>query len=391
LEESEIFEDLRFLRGLWKKINDESKAAKSLSVIYRDLDLITRTIRDLMTIDVEQLIIDQRDLTERAKDLINYISPDLVDRVHHYQESEPIFQHYHLENEIDKSLKRKVWLKSGGYIVIDRTEALSVIDVNTGKYTGHHNLEDTVLKINLEAAIEAARQIRLRDLGGIIVIDFIDMMEEKHRSDVLDVLEEEVKKDRTKSHVFGLTRLGLVEMSRKKVRRNLEELLLCPCPACEGSGKVLNLEASRVALERDLNNYKASDAEAIWVSVSPQLINLVIGGRGVRLKEMESKIRKSIYVSIDHTLSMGKYEISFVGNDLEARRRALPVRLGEIYAVKMESGHNMNDKDGIAKIDGYVIDVQEGAPYLGKQVVIKIDEIFSTYARGHIVFVPPYH
>jgi ribonuclease G len=325
LDEAEVFEDLHFLRGLWQQVKKECGPASIPSVVYRDLDLTARTIRDLMTADVEALVIDRRDLVDRAKDLLNFISPELIHRVEYYAGGEPVFEHYHLENEIDKSLRRKVWLKSGGYLVIDRTEALSVIDVNTGKYTGHHNLEDTVLKINLEAVSEAARQIRLRDLGGIIIIDFIDMAEEKHRTEVLAALERELKKDRTKSHVYGLTRLGLVEMSRKKVRQNLEELLLCGCPVCDGTGRILSPEAARARLDRELLTYRTSEAAAMWVSVSPQLMNLVVGANGHRLKEIESRIGKKVYVTANPALFMGKYEISFVGSDDEVRKRAFSV------------------------------------------------------------------
>lgn len=238
VEVDELLKDLHFLRGLWKKIMAESDSFKASSCVYRDLDLTARTIRDLMTNEVEQLVIEQPKQVQRAKDLLTYISPHLVDKIYLYQGSEPIFHHFDIENELDKSLRRKVWLKSGGYLMIDRTEALTVIDVNTGKFTGHHDLEDTVVKTNLEAAQEAARQIRLRDIGGIIIIDFIDMAQDEHRAEVLEVLDSEFKKDRTKSHIYGLTRLGLVEMSRKKVRQNLEELLLCTCPVCDGEGKI---------------------------------------------------------------------------------------------------------------------------------------------------------
>jgi ribonuclease G len=387
IDEEEFLKDLHFLRGLWKKMMTENDSLKPPSCVYRDLDLTARTIRDLMTQEVERLVIDRRELVQRAQDLLTYISPHLVEKVTLYQGNEPIFHHFHIENELDKSLRRKVWLKSGGYLIIDHTEALTVIDVNTGKFTGHHDLEDTVVKTNLEAAKEAARQIRLRDIGGIIIIDFIDMVQDGHRSNVLEVLEAEFKKDRTKSHIYGLTRLGLVEMSRKKVRQNLEEILLCPCPVCDGAGKVLTSEAARASVERELLSYQASTDEAIWIKMNPSLFSAFMASRGSRLKEIEGNIGMRIYVSSDQTLPLGKYEIPYVGSEAEVRRRALPVEVGQWVIVTVEAEHSLNPIDGIGKINGYVIDVRDGVKYKGKQVVVRIDEVFPTYARGHVLYV----
>ncbi len=214
--------DLQFLRTQWSRIQKKSKAVSVPSLIYRDLGLVPRLVRDLLSEEVKQFVIDDGSAFRRIKEVIQLSAPELTERLSLYTDKEHIFDAFRIQGDIDKALKRKVWLKNGGYLIIDQTEALTVIDVNTGKYTGHTHLEDTVLKTNIEAAIEIARQLRLRDIGGIIIIDFIDMKEEKHKEKILQVLTGEMRKDRTKSNILGLTQLGLVEMTRKKYVRILE-------------------------------------------------------------------------------------------------------------------------------------------------------------------------
>ena len=207
-------------------------------VLYEDEDIIYRTIRDFYAPDIDKIIINNRKEYEKTLELADVLFPGLRQRVELFDDSVPIFQYFDIEYKIEKAIQKKVWLKNGGYLIIDPTEALTVIDVNTGKFVGSRNLEDTVLKTNLEAAQEIAHQIRLRDIGGIIIIDFIDMGKEENKKKVLEVLESSLKKDRTKTNVLGFTGLGLVEMTRKKVRRRLSSKLLKPCPYCHGTGRV---------------------------------------------------------------------------------------------------------------------------------------------------------
>ena len=220
------------LAKLWKGIQRKERRAKA-SLVHRDLDLVDRVIRDLVDDSVDRLIVDDVEQYRRVLDLLSATAPHLKERVHIYQQRQPIFDTFGLEVELEKALRRRVWLKSGGYLIFDQTEALTVIDVNTGRYVGSTNLADTVLRTNLEAADEIAHQLRLRNIGGIIIIDFIDMSSNDHQKQVLQRLEQALKLDKTKTSILGLTQLGLVEMTRQKVRQNISEVLQKPCPYCE--------------------------------------------------------------------------------------------------------------------------------------------------------------
>ena len=224
VEEEEFRQDIVLLTKLWRKILSRAAHGPAPNLVHRDLELVQRILRDIFTEDVDRLTLDSRYECEKVLDLLDITGPRLKLKVF-FDERENIFEEYGIEQEIEKALKRKVWLKCGGYLVIDQAEALTAIDVNTGKYVGTINLEDTVHKTNLEAAREIGRQLRLRNIGGIVIVDFIDMSEEGHRQEVLQTLEAEIKRDKTKTNILGLTQLGLVEMTRKKVRPSLAEVL----------------------------------------------------------------------------------------------------------------------------------------------------------------------
>jgi ribonuclease G len=235
----ELQKELLFLRDLWENILRKRNETKAPSKLYGDLDMILRVVRDIFTDQVDELLIDD---PQKGADVINFvekISPALAGRVHIYREPLQIFERYAVNKQIETYFRPKVWLNNGGYIIIEQTEALTVVDVNTGKYTGSCDLERTVFATNLEAAELIARLLRLRDIGGIIIVDFIDMNEETHRKAIVEKLEEALKADRTKCHVVGWTNLGLLEITRKKVRENIENLFTEPCPHCGGTGKIL--------------------------------------------------------------------------------------------------------------------------------------------------------
>jgi len=232
-----LADDIRELEKLWRDIQKREADAAAPSLLYRECGLLPRIIRDLFTEEIERLVLDSFTSYARALTILDTVNPQLKSRVF-WEDKPDIFEAYNVNQEINKALQRKTWLRCGGYLIFDQAEALTVIDVNTGRFTGRVDLEDTVYKTNLEAAVEIARQLRLRNLGGIIIIDFIDMSHEEHRNRILEVLGEEIKKDRRRTHIMGLTRLGLVELTRKKVHPSLAELLLTNCPQCGGTGKI---------------------------------------------------------------------------------------------------------------------------------------------------------
>ena len=239
------------------------KGQKRSSLLYRDADLLIRVVRDSLTEDVGKMVIDNAEAYGRASELARALMPELAERVQLYEERQPLFQAYQVEQELEKLGARQVELISGGFLVIDKTEALTVIDVNTGKYVGQSNLADTVYQANLEAAAEIMKQIRLRDLGGIIICDFIDMETEAQKESLLQRLRELAEKDRTKMSIVDITSLGLVEITRKKSRANLDSLIYAECPICHGCGRVESPETVSIRISRDIRRMeRKSHAEA---------------------------------------------------------------------------------------------------------------------------------
>lgn len=234
---SALEHDLNHLRSRWQTIQREAEHTKGVGEIYREQDMIERLVRDMFTAQVERLLIDDPVKGEVVKKYVSEVSTDFAERVHLYQDDISLVRRYKIDEELEKVFRPKIGLKSGGYMIIDRTEALTVVDINTGKFTGSNSLEETVFQTNLEAAEEIARILRLRDIGGIIIVDFIDMNEERHRTMIVEQLTEWMKKDRTKSLVVGWTRLGLLEITRKKVRENLDDLFFKKCVCCNGHGR----------------------------------------------------------------------------------------------------------------------------------------------------------
>ncbi|MDW7651151.1 MAG: Rne/Rng family ribonuclease [Bacillota bacterium] len=386
LEMDAFRQDFNFLQPLWERIQSRFRQAQAPSMVYQDLDLIYRIIRDLFTEQISQLVIDTRYEYEKIQEALDMVDPALKKRINLYTGSEPIFDVYNIETEIERALSRTVWLDCGGYLVFDHTEALTVIDVNTGKYIGKTNLADTVLKTNLEAATEIIRQVRLRDIGGIIIIDFIDMDSEEHRRQVIERLTEKAREDRTKSHILGLTGLGLVEMTRKKARQGLDAVLQQACHYCGGRGKVLTADVVSSRTERQLKSYlNGLDADAVLVEMHQSVAGLLIGPGGSYLRKLEEETGKTIFIRGSETAHVEKYKILATGTLEDVQFMAYPVAAGEQHQVKVEEPHANNPYDGIARISGFVIDIQAGGAYVGEKVTVEILEVAKTFARAKIV------
>lgn len=383
----EIIHDMDFLLKLWKKIQVKKKTAAAPRLIHKDLNLLFRIIRDLFSKEIDKLYINNRHEYEKVLELLDFISPQLKERVVLFQHEKDIFDYFNIESEIEKALNRKVWLKCGGYIVIDQTEALTSIDVNTGKFVGNIDLEDTVLKTNLEAAREIARQLRLRDIGGIIIIDFIDMSSQEHQNMVIDALEEELKKDKTKTHLLGLTKLGLVEMTRKKVKQGLDEVLQKTCPYCDGKGRILSEETMSKKVENELKYVISTNnhIEAVLVEVHPNVAAVVIGSGGNHLNQLEEEYNKSIFIKGNSDLHPEEIRIKAMGSREKIQSLALPVQEGQILEVTVEETHISNSKDGIARIEGYVVNIENAGDMVGKRVKIQIYKTFRTYSKARMI------
>lgn len=307
-------EDIKFLLKLWRKIERGRRLSPVPRLIHRDFDLIGKTIRDTFSKDIDKFIINDAKEFQNALELVELLSPSLKSRIFCFDETVEIFDYYRIESQINKSLNRRVWLKSGGYIVIDSTEALTVIDVNTGKYVGSIGLEDTVLNTNLEAAGEIAKQLRLRDMGGIIIIDFIDMISGKDNQKVIDALEEALSKDKTRSKVLGMTRLGLVEMTRKKVRLGLDRLLQKKCQYCDGSGRLTNEYTLLYKFEKEMIRISThTNAEAVIFEVNPTVSRVFQEEESI-LEEINALTGLQSFVISNSNLHHNEIHVKAMGN-----------------------------------------------------------------------------
>ncbi|BAS28610.1 Rne/Rng family ribonuclease [Limnochorda pilosa] len=384
-DEEDLVRDGQFLLKVWDRVRRKAGEEKAPALLYKDYDLVYRLVRDAFTPEVTKFVVDSEEEYQKTLELLETLSPNLKDRVYRYHEGPPIFESYQIEPEIEKALDRKVWLQSGGYIVIDQTEALVSIDVNTGRFIGTTNLADTVLRTNLEAASEIARQLRLRNFGGIIVVDFIDMDSREHEQMVLRRLEEELRKDKTKTHVLGFTHLGLVEITRKKTKQNVPDILQKPCPHCDGSGRVLSEATVAHRLERELRKLThASPAGAFMVEAHPSVAALLIGPGGANLKRLEQDLNRSVYVRGMEHRHVEKPSV-VAGSQEEIERQAMPVREGEVVSLKVEEPHISNPKDGIARVEGYVVDIEGAGRRVGQQLQVEITRVFRTYAKARVV------
>ncbi|HBR28531.1 MAG TPA: ribonuclease G [Firmicutes bacterium] len=383
LSEEDLAADRDFLFNLWQKILKKTKKGPTPALLFHDHDLLYRILRDLFTKEVDRLVIDDRSTYEKALELLNVLGPHLRSKVKLSTENS-IFSFYGVEHQIEQALQRKIWLESGAYLVFDQTEALTVVDVNTGKYTGSTCLEDTVFHTNLAAAKEIARQIRLRNIGGIIVIDFIDMCDEESRKQVLESLSQELQKDKVKTNILGFTSLGLLEMTRKKTRPSLREQLQQACSCCEGTGYKYSLDTQTARAERRIMELGADQPrdEALLIGVNPAIAALLIGPGGTRLSTLEKMMKKMIFIRGKDEIPLAEARVIAAGDRDYIQALALPVKEGEVLEVEVAEPHLNNPIDGIARLEGYIIDIENGGHLVGKRIKVRIGKLFKTYAKA---------
>ncbi|MCK5797750.1 MAG: Rne/Rng family ribonuclease, partial [Deltaproteobacteria bacterium] len=309
-DEESLRADMTFLLKLWKDIERRRDAARSPSLIYADLDLPLRMVRDIVSADVPKVIVDDVEEYSRVADFIAAFMPHYEDCLELYQGREPLFDAYGIEHEIARALDRKVWLKSGGYLVIDQGEALTAIDVNTGRYVGRRNLEDTITRTNLEAVRELSTQLRLRNMGGIIIIDIIDMELETNRQKVWRTLNEALAADRARSNILPISDLGLVEMTRQRVRDSLYRQLAEPCSHCEGRGVVKTALTVCYEVLREIGRQAANlPGSALTVCVHPEVADLLADAEREHLVRLERRLAKDVAVASRPNFHVEQFEI----------------------------------------------------------------------------------
>ena len=305
--------DMRFLYRLWQSVLDRSNAADGIELIHADLPLALRALRDLVSDDLEKIRIDSRETYEKAISFTRKLIPEIKPRIEYYPGERPLFDLYGVEDEIQKALDSNVQLKSGGHLVIDQTEAMTTVDVNTGSFVGHRTLEETIFKTNLEAAQAICRQLRLRNLGGMIIIDFIDMQDPEHRRQVLRALEKYLAKDHAKSQVCEVSSLGLVEMTRKRTRESIGHVLCEPCPCCSGRGTLKTAETTCYEIFREImRETRQFDIESLLVLASQEVIDHLLDEESTNLASLEQFIGKPIKLQVEALYTQEHYDVVLV-------------------------------------------------------------------------------
>jgi ribonuclease G len=387
----DIERDLIFLQRLWKEIETRAKSAKAPALLYQEAELPLRVVRDLFTGDFEKLVVDDERTQKRIVGYLKKTSPHMAERVFRHREKTPLMDAYGVDAEIRSTLSRRVDLPSGGYLVFDYAEAFTVIDVNTGRFVGSRGkgsgarLEDTITKNNLEAVKEVVRQLRLRDIGGIIVIDFIDMANPKNRATVEGALKNELERDRTKTYVVEISPLGLVEMTRQNVTDGPREILTRKCPVCEGDGIVVSDASMAIDVERKLRALaSASRHKAFKVAVNDHVAGVLIGSGATRLTEIEAHAKRRFVLEPREGVPHDFFEVLDQGT-LEKLQGETPVAEGSEVQVKLVEVGKHDLRAGVGSRDGYTVSVGDAAGMIGKTVRVRIERFVDGTAYATLV------
>jgi ribonuclease G len=308
--ESELQSDVAYLRKLWRGIQERAATAGPLTLLYEDLKLSLRVLRDYVHEDTARILIDSRETWQQVREFAGEFMPNVLPRLEHFTGERPLFDLYGVEDEIERALARRVDLKSGGYLIIDQTEALTTIDVNTGGYVGGRSFDDTIFKTNLEAAQVIARQLRLRNLGGIIIVDFIDMESDEHRHAVLGEFRKALARDRTRMTVNGFTQLGLVEMTRKRTRESLAHVLCEPCPVCDGRGELKTARTVCYQILRELlREARQFSAREFRILASQQVIDMFLDEESASLAMLSDFIGKPVSLQVESVYNQEQFDV----------------------------------------------------------------------------------
>jgi ribonuclease G len=308
-DDEAIAADFQYLENKWQEIGQRSDGTKAPALIHRDLGLVFKFIRDVLSPEFTAIRINSEELFDQVLNYVRQIQPQMLHRVKYYSKSYPIFDEYGVQSEIDKALRSKVWLKSGGYIVINQTEALVAIDVNTGRYTGDKRLEDTITRINIEAVDEIVHQVRLRDLGGIIVIDFIDMEERRNQQKVFSALEQALKRDRSPTKSVQINEFGLVVLTRKRVKKSLERQLCRPCPMCQGSSWVKSPTTVAYEIVDEVRKSSEEYPRGLTLRVHPEVARALKGKEATVIEELRKLVSDEVEVRPDHNMYQEQFEL----------------------------------------------------------------------------------
>jgi len=391
----ELRGDLAFLQKLWATIKGRAERTSAPALVFQEAELPLRIIRDLFNRDVKKVVVDHDRTYRRIVGYLKRTSPELTGRVELYKQRQPLMEKVGVDEAIGSTLSRRIDLPSGGYLIFDYAEAFTVIDVNTGRFVGSRSktssarLEDTITKNNLEAVEEVVRQLRLRDIGGIIVIDFIDMANPKNRQSVEDALRRELERDRTKTYVVEISPLGLVEMTRQNVTDGPREILTISCPACGGDGIVVSDETRAIEVERRLRALtRETRHQAFRVALNDRVASILVGSGGTRLSEIEAETGRRFFLEQRSDVPAERFEVLERGPISKIAPKSLPVQRGEEVEVELDAVHPHRPSDAVAHLDGYRVSVADASARVGKTVKVRIERAGKSAAAAVLVDAP---
>ncbi|MGE3127438.1 MAG: ribonuclease E/G [Fimbriimonadaceae bacterium] len=383
--EAELRADIAFLQQLWSQVLESAKRLRAPAVVHRDQTLLYRTIRDVFGDEIDRLVIDDPEEYEKVGLVAQIVAPSLKDRIFLYDREEPIFDHFDIERDLDRLLDRKVLLKGGGSLVIDETEALIAIDVNTGKQVGSTSLGDTILKANLEAAEEASRQLRLRDMGGIIVIDFIDMDEEADKKKVHDHFERCLGRDRARTRVGKISSLGLVEITRKRTGESVTEAITSRCPLCDGRGRIASADTVGQWIEREVRRRLAEPGDAFFIECHPAVVECLIGSDGSAIEELEHDLRRGIFMRANFDFDFEDFEIES-GIIAEFEREHLAFRRAQVLECNVRRSLLDGNEKAVGWTDGgYYVELLDGFDLVGHRAKVVLRDIRRAFAVADLI------
>lgn len=377
---AKLKKEAKQLIKFWSIIRKKAAVSRVPVLIYQEYSIVIRLLRDIFSEDFGTIYVDKKIIKNEIIHYFRSIGVNFNNIILHHGTNE-LFEEFNVNEVIESALERKVWLKSGGFIVIDYGEALTTIDVNTGKFTSSKSSTQTISRTNLEAAEAITNQLRLRDIGGIIVIDFIDMNSEDDRYKVLSRFKQCLEKDKTKTEVLTFSKLGLLEMTRKNVSDGILGTLCKTCPCCGGMGYIKSEETVRLEIERKIRNLtRESNSKAFLIKLNPTIASLVIGKGGKNLANLEFITKKYIAVKSDENLPLDAFEVMSEGLANDIKEAAKPFRIGDMLDLEVEEHYSHNRNDALSRVEGYVVQIIDGRKYIGTRVKVEIKSISKTSA-----------
>ena len=383
--ESELKADVVFLQQLWAQVLQAARKQRAPTCVHRDQTLLYRTVRDMFGDEISKMVIDDPDEYEKVHLAASIVAPAMREKIYLYDKDVPVFDAYNVERELERLLQHRVPLRSGGHLVVDEMEALTAIDINTGKQVGSTSLSDTILRANLEAADEVCRQLRLRDMGGIIVIDFIDMESAEDRKKVLAHFTKRLERDRARTRVGRISSLGLVEITRKRTGESVTEAITDVCPMCDGRGRISSKETVSLWIERDMWRRATEAGNAFLVECHPAAVEALIGPDGENVEELEHEMRRGIYIRANFDMEYEEYEIR-TGSIEQFDRECMGYRRAQVLEcnVRRSSFETLNKIVGWTD-SGYYIELLDGADYVGHRAKVCLQDIRRSFAVADVI------